>query len=285
MVDEAERLAAWIGRTQRVEDDIAIAPARAAAATLDAESTPVEAGCPLPPLWHWFYFLPTAPQRKLSPDGHPERGDFMPPVSLPRRMFAGARIRFAKPLLVGAGATREGTIRDVRLKSGRSGALAFVTVKYEYRQDGEVCIEEEQDIVYREPGDPVPAPAIVDLPELPPSTWSREIQPDSRLLFRFSALTFNAHRIHYDRPYAQEEEGYPGLVVHGPLTAILLADLVHRRTERPIATFSFRGRAPLFDLAPFRLEGRLEGDRVELEARGPDGRVALSAEVELGAAS
>lgn len=184
----------------------------------------------------------------------------MPPIDLPRRMFAGARMRFHRPLRIGTPATRQATIRSISDKSGRSGRLAFVTVGYAFHQNGELCIEEEQDIVYREPGAAVPPPASADLPPLPEGAWSRMIQPEPALLFRFSAITFNAHRIHYDRPYATEAEGYPGLVVHGPLTAILLMELVRANTDRRVAGFEFRGRAPLFDLAPFRVAATPSSD-------------------------
>jgi len=272
---------AWIGRTELVEDDICLAQALAAAATLEPPSASLSAGAPLPPLWHWFYFLPRAPQSKLGSDGHPQRGGFIPPIPYPRRMFAGARLRFHQPLLIGQPARREGVIRNITQKTGRTGPLAFVTVGYQIYQGDTLCIEEEQDIVYREPGAPVPAPTPVELPPVNDAI-TRAITPDTRLLFRFSALTFNAHRIHYDRPYAQQEEGYPGLVVHGPLVAVLLMELARHNTTRPITGFSFRSQAPLFDLAPFRLIARFTDDRVELEAQGPDGVTALSATAELG---
>lgn len=281
MTEGTEAYAAWLGRTEAVEDDISLAPALAAAATLDDTATRFGMGDPLPPLWHWFYFLPRAPQARLGSDGHPERGGFMPPIPHPRRMFAGARLRFHQPLIIGRPARREAVIRDVTQKSGRAGSLAFVSVGYSFVQDDVVCIEEEQDIVYREPGPPIPAPERVELPPAPAGAWARIVMPDSRLLFRFSALTFNAHRIHYDRPYAMEE-GYPGLVVHGQLTAALLLELVRHHTPRPLTAFSFRGLAPLFDLAPFLLVATPADGRVELEAQGPDGKVALSAAAELG---
>jgi 3-methylfumaryl-CoA hydratase len=267
----------WIGRTEQVHDPLSWAQAQAAQAMLDEPGAPLVDGDPLPLPWHWFHFLPRAPQAALDADGHPRRGGFLPPIPYPRRMFAGARIQVHRPLRVGATALREGTIRDVVMKSGRSGALAFVTVAYRFIQDGVVCLEEEQDIVYREPGGAVAGPVPADLPAPPAGSWSRTLQPDSRLLFRFSALTFNAHRIHYDRAYAVEVEGYPGLVVHGPLTAVLLLQLVRQSTPRAVATFSFRGVAPLFDLGPVRLLGRPTGDGVELEAQGPDGATALVA--------
>lgn len=233
-------------------------------------------------MWHWFYFLPRVPASRISKDGHPERGGFLPPVPLPRRMFAGSRLTFRHPLIIGKPATRIGTVRNVTEKHGGSGTLAFVAVSYVIEQDGRVCVEEEQDIVYREPGARVPAPKVVDLPAPPAGAWSRTVTPGPVLLFRFSALTFNAHRIHYDRPYAIDEEGYPGLVVHGPLTAALLLDLVHRHSDRPVIAYSFRGRTPLFDLAPFRLVGQPEADAVALEAIGPDGGLAMTATATLG---
>lgn len=273
----------WIGRTETVTDDLSAAQASAVHATLDLDGPPPAAGDALPPLWHWCWFLPRAPQHTLGEDGHPALGGFMPPLPLPRRMFAGARLAFHRPLRLGVPAVRVGEIRDVTQKRGRSGALAFVTVRYRYEQAGACCMEEEQDIVYREPGAAVAPPVPAPLPALPDDTWSRTVRPDPRLLFRFSALTFNAHRIHYDRDYARDVEGYPGLVVHGPLTALLLAELVRAHASRPMVRFAFRGQAPLFDIGPVRLVGRPAGERVSLEAQGPDGRAALAAEAELAA--
>ena len=268
MAIEMPDFSQWIGRSEIVVDDISPATAQAAAATFDEDPLHFWAGSELPPLWHWFYFLPKASQSQLGDDGHPRRetGSFMPPIPFPRRMFAGARLRWHRPLIIGRTARREAVIRKIETKSGRSGALTLVTAAYTYHQeqaigpaqlpkddqaqsaDFDLCIEEEQDIVYREPGPPLPPPQPFELPVLPDGAWSRTIGPDTRLLFRFSALTFNAHRIHYDRPYAKSEEGYPGLVVHGPLTAMLLLRLVRENTDRPVASFSFRSQAPLYDL-------------------------------------
>lgn len=274
---------AWIGASETTEDMIGLAPVLAAAATFDDTTTAFAAGSALPPLWHWFFFLPRAPQSRLGADGHPQRGGFMPPIELPRRMFAGARLRFLHPLQIGQPATRKAVIREVSQKDGKTGKLAFVTVAYAISQDGRVCIEEEQDIVYREPGAPVAAPQPRELPPAPAGSWTRLLAPDPTLLFRFSALTFNAHRIHYDRDYATGVEGYPGLVVHGPLTAMLLMELVRQNAQRPVSGYTFRGQAPLFDLAPFRLVGTPDAqDTVLLEAHGPDGRTAMSASAELG---
>lgn len=281
MTETLPDFSAWIGRTETSHDLLSPAQALCAAATFDEDGSDLQSGSPLPPLWQWFYFLPQAMQSALDVDGHPQRGGFLPPIPFPRRMFAGSRMTFHSPLKLGLPAVREGEIRNVVLKSGRSGSLAFVTVGYRFLQEGMLCIDEEQDIVYREPGASVSAPAIAAAPEADAGTWTRTITPDARLLFRFSALTFNAHRIHYDRPYAQDEEGYPGLVVHGPLTAMLLADLVRRNTPRRIRSFAFRGLAPLFDLAPFHLTGRMDDSSVTLEALGPDLVPALSAQVQL----
>ncbi|MCC6245885.1 MAG: MaoC family dehydratase N-terminal domain-containing protein [Gemmatimonadaceae bacterium] len=272
-----ETFAAWIGRRETVQDELAAAQYRAAVATFDdPKLTPSDAAL-LPPLWHWFYFLPTAPQSQLSEDGHPQRGGFMPPIPLPRRMFAGSRMTFHAPLRLAASAIRDSVIRDVTIKRGKSGTLAFVTVSSTITQDDVVCIEEEQDIVYREPGTAVVAPTPVPFDAAPPASWTRDVIPDPRLLFRFSALTFNAHRIHYDREYAMREEGYPGLVVHGPLNAVLLSNLVRAHTTRPIAQFAFRGMAPVFDTAPYRLLARADGDHVQCEVLAANGTVALTA--------
>lgn len=273
----------WIGSTEQLEENIALAPVQSLAATLDDSDSSFHAGDPLPPLWQWLYFLPRAPQSKIGIDGHPQRGGFLPPVTLPRRMFAGARMQFNTPLRIGQAAVREGTVIKVQQKDGKSGQLVFVTVRYRIHQGDQICIEEEQDIVYREPGAPVPPPTPVDWPQPPANAWTKTITPDPVLLFRFSALTFNAHRIHYDRPYATKEEGYPGLVVHGPLTAIQLMELVRHNAARPVTTFEFRGQAPLFDLAPYRLLATPDSDNtITLEAQGTDGRTTMIATATLG---
>lgn len=282
MGEAKQPFAEWIGKRETREEILSAEQALAVNAILDIEDRPPVAGDPLPPLWHWFYFLPRVAQSKIGRDGHPERGGFLPPVDLPRRMFAGARLRFEAPLSIGKPAIRQGEILNITEKIGRSGRLAFVTVLYRILQGGCVCIEEEQDIVYREPGAGVPAPTPLNtLPAIPAGSWARTLVADRVLLFRFSALTFNAHRIHYDRPYAMNEEGYPGLVVHGPLTAVLLLDLVRRNTERRVTKFSFRGRAPLFDMHPFRLVGTPDEGGVELQVQGPDGKTTMTARAEL----
>ena len=267
----------WEGRSETVHDELASAQTLAAAATFSDAAYPRLPADVVPSLWHWFYFLPLTAQDHLASDGHPERGGFLPPVPLPRRMFAGARTVFHAPLRLDTPAQRVGVIRDITMKEGKSGRLAFVTVGYSIWQNDVLCIEEEQDIVYREQGAPMVAPIPIVLPSAPAAAWIRDITPDSRLLFRFSALTFNAHRIHYDREYATRVEQYPGLVVHGPLTAVLLANLVRQHARRPLASFSFRGVAPLFDLAPYRLVAIPDGDTVTCHALAPNGSIALQA--------
>jgi len=273
----------WIGSQEVREEIISEFPAQAAAAMLDVDGEPMSRGNPLPPLWHWFYFLPRVARSQVDHDGHPKRGGFLPPVDLPRRMFAGARTQIFEPITIGETAVRQGEILKVTEKSGKSGRLVFVTVRYRIQQGGTIRVEEEQDIVYKEPGPSIPAPQpLPSVPDAPAESWIKNVTPDTVLLFRFSALTFNAHRIHYDRPYARSEEGYPGLVVHGPLTAILLAGTAQENSSKRIVRFRFQGLAPLFDLHPFRLVGQPEGDTVVLDAYGPDGKIAMHASAELG---
>ena len=226
-------LKAWIGRSETVRDQIGATPVNALNATLDHPAMPVEAGEPLPPLWHWLSFLPLHRQSEIGPDGHAKRGGFLPPVPLPRRMWAGSQFEFHEPLRVGGAITRVSTIHDVTEKSGRTGPLVFVKVRHEIRRDGAagIAVTEFHDIVYREaprPGDAAPPPK----PAPAGCLWERRWVPDDVLLFRYSALTSNGHRIHYDRRYVTEVEGYPGLVVHGPLIATLLVDLLRR--NRPV---------------------------------------------------
>ena len=243
-------LRSWLGRTETASDLIAPGPARALAATLDLPHR-FEHGDALPPPWHWQYFLSMSRSADVGPDGHPRRGGFLPPVPLPRRMWAGSRMTFARSLRIGDAASRVSTIADVTAKEGRTGALVFVKVRHEIGGPAGPAIVDEHDIVYRDlpaPGAP-PAPAR---PAPPASAWRREIHPDPVLLFRYSALTYNSHRIHYDQPYVTGVEGYPGLIVHGPLLATLLLDLLLREMPRAVVTaFEFRAVRPVFDIAPF----------------------------------
>jgi 3-methylfumaryl-CoA hydratase len=271
-----------VGKTETARSRIAAHAADALAATLDRPQT-FEPGAALPPLWHWMYFWAGAPQAELGPDGHPQRGGFLPPVPLPRRMWAGGRLSFKAPLPVGADAVRASTILNVNVKRGASGNLAFVTVGHEIGHEGQACITEEHDIVYREmpqPGSlaPPPKPAPQD------AAWSRLVTPDPVLLFRYSALTFNGHRIHYDRDYVTKVEGYPGLIVHGPLIATLLADLLRRNMpDAVMRSFNFRAVGSLFDTEPFTVCGRPgpDGRTVQLWAQNQRGELAMQAEAVL----
>ena len=278
---EAESLQQWIGRSERVADVVTPTPFAALSAMLNRDPERPAPGTPLPALWHWLYFLPLDRQSAIGPDGHPKRGGFLPPVPLPRRMWAGSQLAFHRPLQVGDAITRESRIDAVIEKSGRTGPLVFVKVRHEIRIDAseDVALTEFHDIVYREaprPGDP-PAP-----PQPAPRTsaWERDCVPDDVLLFRYSALTFNGHRIHYDRRYVTEVEGYPGLIVHGPLIATLLLDLLrdHRSAAR-VARFEFRAVRPLFDIHPFRVcgEPQTDGKTFHLWAKDHEGWLAMEA--------
>jgi 3-methylfumaryl-CoA hydratase len=278
---DMDHLREWIGRTESTADRISLAPAAALAATLDRDDTQPQEGDALPPLWHWLYFLPLHRQSEIGADGHASRGGFLPPVPLPRRMWAGGRLTFHQPLCLGEAVSRDSQIVDVSGKEGRSGALVFVLVRHQIANAAGVAINEEHDIVYRDsprPGEAAPAPR----PARRDEAWRRRIDPDEVLLFRYSALTFNGHRIHYDRRYVTEVEGYPGLIVHGPLIATLLVDLLRRNLPAAsLANFSFRAVKPLFDIAPFEVCGRVDGKTVELWARDAEGALAMEANATL----
>lgn len=267
------RIEDWVGRRKTAEDVIEPEPISRLAATLGRDDPPPRPGDPLPPCWHWLYFLEATPRADLGPDGIALRGGFLPPSELPRRMWAGGRLTFDKPLKVGEAARRESEIRSITPKRGRSGELLFVTLRHVISGEDGVAIIEEHDIVYREaasggarPGPQPPGEAQGG------AAWRREITPDPALLFRFSALTFNGHRIHYDRDYAMGAEGYPGLVVHGPLIAMLLLELLRDEAPgRDLAGFDYQALAPLFDTAPFTLAGTPD----MLWAERPDGTMAM----------
>ncbi|MDE2371011.1 MAG: MaoC family dehydratase N-terminal domain-containing protein [Burkholderiales bacterium] len=272
--------AAWVGRSETQQDTIGATPVRALTATLDHPAAPVPAGTPLPPLWHWLYFLPLHRQSEIGADGHAKRGGFLPPVPLPRRMWAGSQFEFRAPVRVGDAVERRSTIADVTVKDGRTGRLVFVKVRHELRCNGpaDPALVEFHDIVYRESqqaGDvaPPPQPAPTD------AAWRRQIVPDDVLLFRYSALTFNGHRIHYDRRYVTQVEGYPGLIVHGPLIATLLLDLLRReRPEAEVATFRFKAVRPTFDLHAFHVHGAPQPDgSVRLWAADHEGWLTMDA--------
>lgn len=250
----------WIGRSEEQFDVANEKPIQAMALTLD-HAAGFNTGTPIPPLWHWLYFLPKAMTSELAEDGHPHKGGFMPPIPKPRRMWAGSQVEFRAPMRIGSQLRRISTVIDVNLKNGRSGSMYFVKVRHEVFADEQLAVVEEQDIVYR---DPSPATIRQDsthqpLPEK--ATFSREIHPSAALLFRYSALTFNSHRIHYDRNYAVDVEGYAGLIVHGPLLANLMLDLIQREfpTAR-VQSFSFKAQKPLLDTSSFLVCGKLRDE-------------------------
>ena len=276
-----DELKAWNGRTEILNDIVTAAPVRMLRATLDLPAD--ESLHALPPLWHWLYFLPSARQSELGPDGHPKRGGFLPPVPLPRRMWAGGQLAFFHPLRIGDAIERVSTIDDVTVKSGRSGELCFVRVRHEINSPRGLALREFHDIVYRP--NPVPGAPAAAADPAPDGLWSERIVPDDELLFRYSALTFNGHRIHYDRNYVTGVEGYPGLIVHGPLLATLLAGLGGRGfAGREPRSFSFRALKPVFDLHPFDICGKPDGsDAADLWVRDFEGHRSMTARIEFRA--
>jgi 3-methylfumaryl-CoA hydratase len=267
------------GRIETLQDSLVARPLRALAALLDRDLN-CRTGDALPAPAHWLYFLPAAPQSLIGEDGHERRGGFLPHISLPRRMWAGSRIDFHRPIQVGDQLSRTSRIADVSSKQGKSGALVFVRVTHAIHRGDDLMISEEQDLVFRDA--PAPgAPPVAAAPAPIDATWKRDITPDPVLLFRYSALTFNAHRIHYDRPYAMQVEHYPGLVVHGPLIATLLLDLLYRSMPTAIVRhFSFRAVSPLFDQSVFQVCGKpdsLDPNCVQLWAQNAHGGLAMEA--------
>lgn len=266
-----------IGRTRAAHDRIDAWRAGALHAALDLPGAAPAAGEPLPAFQHWIYFLEAEPGRALGRDGHPATGGFIPDLGLPRRMWAGGRLTFHQPLRIGADAERKTTIETIARKTGRSGPLAFVTLRHEISAEGALAITEMQDLVYRED----PAPDAAPPPSKPAptdETRSRAFRAGPVTLFRYSALTFNGHRIHYDRDYARDVEGYPGLVVHGPLIAQMMLGLAEE-AHGPAAAFSFRARAPAFDFEEITVAARDRDDGAALWARGPDGRLLMEGEM------
>lgn len=264
----------WVGRQQSVTDFISVAHTKKIAYSVNA---PVPAdGDFLPHLWHWAFFIDPAPLEELGTDGHAARGGFLPPADNRNRMWAGGRLNFVRHLLVGKEATCVSTIKSIVEKEGRTGKLLFVTLEHSYEQDGEVCFIEEQDIVYREP---TPPKLTGDIPA-PTAQWSQEVRPTTTMLFRYSAVTFNGHRIHYDYPYANREEGYPGLVVHGPLIATkVLQSFTESNPDKKVTYFGFRGVRPLIGTDIFKVEGTFEGQNTAKLWAQQESTIAQTAEV------
>ena len=271
---------AWIGKSEETSDTLTLSPAQRMAATLNKLEVFVP-GTALPPAWHWLYFLPAVRLDHTAEDGHAKRGGFMPPVDLPRRMWAGSRLAFHRPLHIGEKALKKSTIAEINVKQGKSGMLVFVLVRHEIIGEQGLALLEEQDIVFREAPTKQAAPAAQTAPA--EAQFSREITPDPVLLFRYSALTFNSHRIHYDRDYCRDIEGYPGLVVHGQLTASFMLELLHEQApNRVLKAFSFRAVNALYDHQPFQVAGRIDGETVQLWALTAEGNLAMTANATLG---
>lgn len=278
MIDSS--YASWVGKQRQTDAILASWPAQALEAVLETGACTVKTE--LPGLWHWLYFLETATRSRIGHDGHPVKGDFLPPVANPRRMFAGARTQYLRPLIISERTCLLETVVNVQDKQRAQGDMTIVTVQYQYLQGDSLCVQEERDFIYLpavEAGAPS-APIQHQLTAVEPARWSMDIPTDPVLLMRFSALTFNSHRIHYDVDYARQREGYPGLVVHGPLSAILLAELCRLNSDQAVTSFSFRALNPVFVGQTLRLRGEPGDDgSAELIAYTPAGKPALQASV------
>lgn len=278
---DIDHLREWVGRRQEAEQRIDPFPAQALAGLLDRAQAP-SVGDPLPLPWHWLYFLETPARAAIGVDGHPGRGGFLPPVPLPRRMWASGEIDIEAPLRIGDDACKVSTVRSVELKQGQSGPLVFVTVEHVLSQKGRTCLKELQHIVYRE------APTVAAA--LPPgasakdaATWRSDWTADAATLFRYSALTYNGHRIHYDRDYATQQEHYPALVVQAPLLATLLLDLAQRAAPASrIVRFDFRAQRPAFDTDALTLNGVPGEDGRGARLWTADGQGALGMSANVG---
>ncbi len=274
---DLDHLRRWIGNSETMSEMLSPQLVARFNATIGADA-PTENGGAAPLMIHFCLAQPVAPLDELGHDGHPKRGGFLPPVPLPRRMWAGGEIEFRAPLIIGKDVTRHSTIQNVEIKTGRSGTLCFVTVIHDYGCAGRTCVRERQDIVYR---DPPPAtgsgPARQEDPA-PTGTHNLTVTPTPTMLFRYSAITFNGHRIHYDAPYSREVEGYGGLVVHGPLQATMMAHMAADLAGKTPKTFSFRGKSPLFDDAPYGVHAAERDGGMSLWTARDGGPVAMRAE-------
>jgi 3-methylfumaryl-CoA hydratase len=284
MAQDLEKLKEWIGQKESDIDYVTVPAVHRLAATLDRDDPMPRMGDPLPVGWHQILFPRVVRHSQIGPDGHPQRGDFLPPVPLPRRMFAGKRTSFHTDLQVGDAVRRDSVIQDVVVKQGRTGTMVFVTVKTDVTGPRGLAIAEEHDYVYRE----APAPGAAPQPPQPApgkAVWSRTVTPDPVMLFRYSALTFNGHRIHYDLPYVTQVEGYPGLVMNGGLTTLLVFELARARAAAPIRHISSRNVRALFVNQPITLGGEPSADNrtAKLWALNADGALALTAEAQFRA--
>ena len=283
MGDEFGGLQQWVGKTESKSDTVTAWPVAALAATLDRTDPAPQPGDELPPGWHWLYFLEAKPASELGPDGHPKRGGFLPPVPLPRRMWAGGRIEFMRPLRIGEAIRRDSAIISVETKHGRSGSLVFVTVRHTISANGAMAVREEHDIVYRDAAK-AGAPTPQGKPAPANAAWRRGLEGDPVMLFRYSALTFNGHRIHYDLDYVKNEEHYPGLIVHGPLQTTLLLDLCRRHSTRPVKKLDYRALHPVFHTERYTVNGNpgADGSSAELWTANAAGNYAMTGSASFG---
>jgi 3-methylfumaryl-CoA hydratase len=279
---QSTELDAWLGRTLTAEDDITAFPLNALACTLDRQDALAVAGTPVPALWHWLYFLPVYPPHKIRHDGHVQGGEFMPPIALPRRVWAGSKFTWnvASPLRVGDRATRISRIAAITPKEGSSGKLVFVTVVHEFHNDSGLALTNEHHSAFREApkGEPAKSEPVAADTE---AAWHRSLVPDSVLLFRYSALMFNSHRIHCDHPYATGEEGYPALLLQGLLIATLLMDLLRRNVpEAAVRELELKAVRPSFVGRRLHLRGKPIGNKVRLWAADEEGLLTMTATAE-----
>jgi 3-methylfumaryl-CoA hydratase len=281
--NDAAPIAQWVGRTRQDEDEVTLGAVARLAATLDRDPAAFRRGGEVPESWYAILFAPVARQSVMGPDGHPTTGDFMPPMHSTRRMFAGRRVTFHQPLRIGERVSRVSTVTRAEAKTGRTGAFTLVTLMQEISGPAGLAVTEEQDVVYRAAvavgtaARQTEAPRFDEKPE-----WTQPILLDPVLVFRYSAVTFNAHRIHYDLPYARDVEGYPALVMNGGLTALLLVEIARPRLGRPIAAYAARAMSPLFVGTTVAFNGRIAGDTAMLWATAPDGGLAYRLDVTLG---
>ncbi|WP_315803188.1 MaoC family dehydratase N-terminal domain-containing protein [Bradyrhizobium sp. SZCCHNS3002] len=270
---DLDHLRQWIGRSAEATDLVTPQLTKGLRATLFLDIGEPTTGDIAPYTVHWCLGQPVFPHDQLGPDGHPTRGGFLPPVPLPRRMWAGGEVQFVDPLRVGDVATRVSTITDVTLKSGSTGQLCFVSVEHVVSTPRGVAVRERQDIVYRDMGGAPAAPAKAPPP--PVAQHSETRVSDAVLLFRYSALTFNGHRIHYDRDYVTRVEGYPGLIFHGPLQAALLVEFAARLKGKPPARFTYRGVQPLFEGSEFSVNANDKDGGLELWTANAEGQPTM----------
>ena len=281
---EFDQLQSWVGRREVLVDYVTIPAVHRLAATLDRDDPLPRIGDPLPAGWHSILFPRIVRQAEVGADGHPQRGDFLPPVPLPRRMFAGRRTWFHAPLRVGDEASKDARIHAINVKDGRSGVMVFVTVRAEISTTRGVAIVEEQDIVYRgePPAGAAPTPSEPRRAPAPAAAWSAQVVADEVRLFRYSALTFNGHRIHYDKPYAIGMEHYPMLVMNGGLTTLFLYELIRANASRRLTMLASRNVQALFVNQVVRLGGSpaADGGAAHVFAAAPDGAIAVDARAE-----